>query len=381
LVKPYEKDKIETRLLMKYEKNPENFDFKNSLKKVLLGENIWWIPSSWLLLENENWETLSKSQKENIYKQLIQENPENKNNSKQTEKPLEMKKITENIPESAEIIAKETTDNISNILENPEENNKWWIIWVEEKMQSNLSIEPEKLKERLSNKEKNISEWKEIFFTKDKISEYSQNTKSENNNTEQLKDLWENLIEWEKIVDEDLKNILWNFLIDTWEQTIEEYSLENPEDINEALNNAFELQIEKIKDWKVNYRTETVNNLKKEILNDDLTNPLEKIKKFKELKTEINTNIWSIAKKREKNTTWTEKVKLELEKEKIELQKEYAKLNKNPKQNKEQLKKIVERAKNINKLLKNKTKSWDAKIASWNKKIETLWNIEKSTWL
>jgi len=41
LVKPDEKDKIETRLLLKYEKNPENFNLKESLKQVILGENIW----------------------------------------------------------------------------------------------------------------------------------------------------------------------------------------------------------------------------------------------------------------------------------------------------------------------------------------------------
>jgi len=45
------------------------------------------------------------------------------------------------------------------------------------------------LNQRLNNKEKNISEATEIFFTKDKISEYSQNPKSENSNTEELKEL------------------------------------------------------------------------------------------------------------------------------------------------------------------------------------------------
>ena len=250
-----------------------------------------------------------------------------------------------------------------NILDNNwKENleNKWWIESVEDKISARLNLEPKQLKKRLESttgREKNISQGKSIFFGKKQISKYSSNPKSESNNLDILKELWNNIIKNEKVVDTDLKNILWNFVIDTWKQNIENYALENPEECSKALNQAFELQIEKVKDWKVNYRIETVDNLQKEILNDDLTNPLEKLEKFKKLKAEVNTSIWSIAKKREKNTTWKEKTKKQLQEQKKQLQIEYKKLIKNPEQNKDKIKEIIEKAKKLEKQLKEKAKN------------------------
>ena len=292
----------------------------------------------------------------------------------------ESKKVE--VPESAEPIVNETTTEVWSILEKSSfENNKWWVQWTKEKIQSNLDLDNNQLNQRLNNKEKNISEATEIFFTKDKISEYSQNPKSENSNTEELKELWESLVKWDKIVDEDLINILWNFIIETWEENLETYSLENPEAVNEALNNAFELQIELVKDWKVNYRTETVENLKKEILNDDLTNPLEKLKKFKELKTEINTSVWSIAWKREKATTWVEKKK-QLQEQLKKLKLEYNKIKNNTDNNTDdvsKIKEIKEEAIKIYKLLKEKPKSWEVMWGSDFDKISWVEKISENT--
>lgn len=277
----------------------------------------------------------------------------------------------EQIPESTKPVIEETTNQIWYIIENPNpeiENNKnkLWVEWVKEKIQSNLSLEPKQLQEKLNNKEKNIWQAKEIFFNKEQIWEYSQNPKSESSNSEILKNLWENIIKWEKIVDEDLTNILWNFVIEPWKESLKEYYLENPDIVEKALNNAFELQIELVKDWKVNYRTETVENLKNEILDDDKTNPLEKLQKFKELKAEVNTTIWSLAQKREKATTWVEKQKLQERKK--ELKAKYKKLNENPKKNKDKINEITEEAIKIDKQLKEKPKSWE--VISWWGKID-----------
>ncbi len=361
-----DKDNITSRLITEYWKEKENFDYFDSLEKIIkspdLSLTVWpQTPEKW---ENyNNFKEKIIDFKEELYDKIISEENIITDNT-------EIHENQEEVPESAEPIVEKTTWNVKDILDNPknqeniiENENKWWVEWVKDKIQSNLDLEPNQLKEKLNNKKENISNAKEIFFSKEKLWEYSQNLQSETSNTESLKELWESLIQWEKIVDEDLVNILWNFVIETWEENISDYALENPEAVDEALNNAFELQIELVKDWKVNYRTETVENLKNEILDNDLTNPLEKLEKFKQLKAEVNTSIWSIAKKREKSTTWTEKQKLQ-EKQK-QLQTKYKKLNKNPEQNKDKIKEIIEEAKNIEKQLKEKPKSGE--VMSWNK--------------
>ena len=245
-------------------------------------------------------------------------------------------------------------------LDNNNEIKAEWVQGTKDKIQSNLGLDNNQLNEKLNNKEKNISQAKELLFKKEQINEYSQNPKSANSNTTSLEELWEWLIQWEKIVDKDLTDVLSNFIIETWKVNLEEYWSNNSEAIYEALNNAFELQIEKIKDWKVNYRTETVETLKKDILDDSKTNPLEKLEKFKDLKSEIDTSVWSISKKREKITIWEKKLKEKQEK----LKNEYKKLNKNPEKNKEKINEIKKEAKEIDKLLKEKKekKTWTETI-------------------
>lgn len=364
----WEKDKesITSRLVTEYWKEKENFDYFFSLENIIKSPDLSLIvwpqtPEKWENFTNFKNKVIKFKEElfDNIIskKNTITNNPEN----------------WEEVPESAELLVEETSKKVWNIINIPKSKeginsitpNKWWIEWVKDKIQSNLSLEPKQLQEKLNNKEKNIWQATELFFNKKRIWEYSQIPKSESTNTESLKNLWENIIEWEKKVDEDLTNILWNFVIEPWNESLKEYYLKNPDIVNKALNNAFELQIEKIKEWKVNLKTE-VENLKNEILDDNKTNPLEKLQKFKELKTEVNTTIWSLAQKREKATTWVEKQKLQ-ERQK-QLQTEYKSLNKNPKKNKDKINEISEEAIKIDKQLKEKPKSWE--VMSWWGKID-----------
>jgi len=352
-----DKETINSRLVTEYWKNKKNFNLFDSIGKVINDEafslNIW--PQS-----PENWENFNdfKNRVSEFKKELI-ENIIWKKSDKQENKEqiIEEKEI----PESVQPISTETIEKVWDILDNNNEIKTEWIQGTKDKIQSNLGLDNKQLNEKLNNKEKNISQAKELLFKKEQINEYSQNPKSTTTNIINLETSWEWLFKWEKIVDKDLTDILSNFIIETWKENLEEYWMNNPEAINEALNNAFELQIEKIKDWKVNYRTETVETLKKDILDDDKTNPLEKLEKFKELKSEIDTSVWSLSKKREKATIWEKKLKDKQEK----LKNEYKKLNKNPGTNKERINEIKKEAKEIDKLLKQKKeeKSW----------IETIW--------
>lgn len=278
------------------------------------------------------------------------------------------------IPETVKPIISETSSKVTDILGEPEiKNDKWWIQWTKEKIQKRLWVENNDFEKQLSNKEGNISQASKIFFKEDQIWDYFQNPKAESSNSESLKTLWENLFEWDKIIDEDLNNILWNFVIETWKENLDTYSSDNPEVVNEALNNAFELQIEKVKDWKVNYKTETVENLKKEILNDDLSNPLEKLEKFKILKSEVNRSVWAISGKREKDTSWVEKI--ELKKNLDKLKEEYNKIKDNTDHvSKTRIEQIKKEAVKIKKELKkiDEPKSW-----------EVIWGdeLDKISWL
>jgi len=351
-----DKETINSRLITEYWKDKENFNIFNSIGKIINDEafslNIW--PQS-----PENWENFNdfKNKVTEFKKELI-ENIIWKNSDKQENK--EQKIEEKEIPESAQPISTETTEKVWDILDNNNEIKAEWVQGTKDKIQSNLGLDNNQLNEKLNNKEKNISQAKELLFKKEQINEYSQNPKSANSNTTSLEELWEWLIQWEKIVDKDLTDVLSNFIIETWKVNLEEYWSNNSEAIYEALNNAFELQIEKIKDWKVNYRTETVETLKKDILDDSKTNPLEKLEKFKDLKSEIDTSVWSISKKREKITIWEKKLKEKQEK----LKNEYKKLNKNPEKNKEKINEIKKEAKEIDKLLKEKKekKTWTETI-------------------
>jgi len=353
-----DKETINSRLVTEYWKDKENFNLFDSIGKIINDEafslNIW--PQS-----PENWENFNdfKNRVTEFKKELIEGIIWKKSDKQENKEQIIEEK---EIPESAQPISTETTEKVWDILDNNNNEIKTeWIQGTKDKIQSNLGLDNKQLNEKLNNKEKNISQAKELLFKKEQINEYSQNPKSTTTNTTNLEILWEWLIKWEKIVDKDLTDVLSNFVIKTWKENLEEYWINNPEAINEALNNAFELQIEKIKDWKVNYRTETVETLKKDILDNDKTNPLEKLEKFKELKSEIDTSVWSISKKREKATIWEKKLKDKQEK----LKNEYKELNKNPEENKERINEIKKEAKEIDKLLKQKKeeKSW----------IETIW--------
>jgi hypothetical protein len=135
------------------------------------------------------------------------------------------------------------------------------------------------------------------------------------------------------------------------------------------LNEAFELQIEKVIDWKVNYRTETVENLKNEILDDTLTNPLEKLEKFKKLKEEVNLSVWSIAKKREKSTNWVEKNKLKEQLENLKAEYKHKKENNTLTENRK--KEIIEEWNKIRELLNIEKPKWDIDMW-WDIKIEKI---------
>lgn len=367
LVKPNEQEKIENRLLLKYEKNPEGFNLKDSLKKVLLWENIWWIPSSWVLLENEKWETLSKQEKTKIYEKLISSTIEWI--EKWQEDKIE-------IPKSAEPTTKETSEKVWDILDNTKNNSEQ--TW-KDKIQARLWLNDKQINKKLNTpaeREKNINNAKEIFFTKEKISEYIQSPETQLDDKNPLKNFWETIFkEWE-IIDEDLQNILWNFIIENWDDDLKTYSLKNPELVNESLNDAFEIEIEKLLKWKNkdNYNSDAIEKIKNNILDDNITkNPLEKLQKFKELKLSLQTSIASKFSKTKKLLEKGNSKELKSEKNRL------AKLYNNLKQNLEKIYIKPSENKILKEILEN-YKKVDEKIKWWD--VMQWWKLDKTkTWV
>ncbi len=119
---------------------------------------------------------------------------------------------------------------------------------------------------------------------------------------------------------EDLQKIMWNFVTDVeWETLVDvfrdwEWS-EDSGKILESLNLAFEMQINKVTEWKANYDTEIVDDLITELRDWD---PFEKLDIFEKIKSLVNTWEWKNSEKSskvgKKINEWREKEKVSLEK-------------------------------------------------------------------
>jgi len=330
LVEPKESEQILSRLFLKYKSNSEEFDFKNSLEQVFFGQKEWVFKSTWVVLEKNNKQEVVDTIFSKEEMQWIEEIDSIWDNKWEI---LKHNNSVENIPESAQPIVQSIKSKTGSILlntseketikEKPKQENK---TDIEQKMQKNLGLESGKeLWEKLYNTESrsnNLKQAKEIFFSPDKVKQYS----SKNPKLEQF---GEGIFEWEWM-DEDLREILWNFVINSETTNLSDL---DPKDTNEALNNAFDLEVAQLLEWKVNYKEETIIKLRKDMLSSD--NPLEKLQIFKNLKDVVNVSVGSLATKSEKlkkKTSWekeaiTKKLKL--------LQKEFHSWNITPERKKQ----------------------------------------------
>ena len=406
---PSKSDIILNRILLKYEKDPKNFNLNESLKKVLLGENISGIQSSWILIEHEDWTNYSKKEKEELYNKIISKT----DNTNKVEK----------IPKPTEQAVNETIWKVKDILKktkNPENQNKWWVENQENNNQENNNQKNNEKFDKI-NQENNIENPEESIINRliksDKLSPDTKEILEINKDT-----WWEinnQLLEW--ITDKDDKNLIENTLksipknrediktdnlfnfkqdfpklsdiainwvnaksIEKWKEPKSEeiiaYELisenyikiwDNKNENNklENLNTAIETaSANLLKDnHTINKETE---EFKQAIINIHWNNKEQKLEwltKLVELNEKWKTKNWAIWSKLDKNSKkignkekWNRK---KLQERQKELQAEYKTLNKNPEQNKDKINKIIEEAKKIDKLLK-KPKSWEV-IISW----------------
>lgn len=149
---------------------------------------------------------------------------------------------------------------------------------------------------------------------------------------------------------EDLQIIMWNFVTNVeWETLKEVFKdwewAEDSARILESLNLAFEMQIVKLTEWKANYNIETVEDLVLELREWD---PFEKLEKFEQIKSLVNTSEWTKGKKSneffQNIQTWREEKEKSLEERfnNLKEQVENAKKLKNEKKENLEIEKEIE---------------------------------------
>ena len=221
------------------------------------------------------------------------------------------------IDELAEKLIKLKIEKDENLVEEWQDKNTEWKIesaisqdkveFTRDKILSRLDMWDENKKNNISknldnpeNRKENFEKAKTIFFWKEQLIEdikWNDSLLKFSGNI--FKKEWNGV----KIVDDDLENILWNFVtniewinfseLDDWSQI----------EAKNVLNDCFELEINELLDWKNtnNYNTTAIEEMKSEILDDNIIkNPLEKLQKFKELKLSLQTSIASKFVKTEK---------------------------------------------------------------------------------
>ncbi len=298
---------------------------------------------------SENIAEIQESQQtwELLTEEVTNENVQAVENNEESNKTEEVEgyNSVEKAPESTKWVVSSITSKVKNIIESTE--NKWEkVIKIssqekpniksknqEDKEINNTSTAQEKIissiqnqsekpldskvaLEKLTNTQNrtnNIEQAKDLLFSEPQVKQYA-------NWNEKLAQFGEQVFEWWN-VHEELAEVLANFVILSDAKTPSD--VESTQ-INEALNNAFNLEIAKEVEWKVNYKEETVSKMRSEILSND-TNPLEKFQKFLELRAEVQKSVWAIAKKTEKlkkSTSTAAQKKEALQKRANELQAE-----------------------------------------------------------
>jgi len=367
LVKPDEKQKIENRLLLKYEKDTGSFDFKKSLKEVLLWENIWWIPSSWILLENNNWETIDKKAKESIYKKLISEKEENLIEEWQEKNNQENK--TETINAQYEELNEERDINnpqisVLNRLA------KGWKLSVETKEIIDITInENLKIDNDFYESIENSNEKKVIKDTLKLIPENKEAIPVDNlyNFKQDFPDLsdiainWKDskhIKEWEDISEYDILayEFIWENYIKIWDNT---------EDKRKNYSTAIKTASANIlkNNKTIDRNTDTFKQAILDIHSENKEKQFEWLSKLIEIKEENNTEIWAIASKLKT------KPKSKLEDQLKNLKAEFNHKINNSTLTKNRQKEIIEEWDKINELLSEEPKWWDV-MSGWKKEIE-----------
>jgi hypothetical protein len=259
------RDIILSRLETQYLKDVNFFDINEELNTIFYWWNINWYKTSGIDIDN----------KDEIYNELLItiSNNHNEAHEDKYENPEKLNE-TERKLESQEYLRDSAYERLSSSITSIPGD-------LESTIDKPNSEQLEKYLEKNSVKEDNIKKWETLIYNDNFISTFF----SKDPEQKKLDEEFFNYPE----VKNDLKDILSNFLVNTDKDKLSDVDKWDLEQINIALNSAFDIKIAELLDGKVNYPEITINTMIKEIRD---WNPFEKIETFEALKQIVNNNEW-----------------------------------------------------------------------------------------